>query len=164
MIEHVFAMSELRDDLETELRLLAGGVALGEKRALAPDASGSRGMGRGRSQQNGTGLHRLVPHEAEVSQLAAFIRSQLPWRSLADGTPVAMDVTDAGAVSSEHSIRSAGTPYVVISVDSWDAADAVQSALFDVAGLDEAEWTAGWTRSDRGFREITIFPPLDLAA
>jgi hypothetical protein len=58
----------------------------------------------------------------------------------------------------------AGTPYVVVVADSWDAADAVQVALFDIAGLDDAEWVAGWMRSSDGFREITIFPSFDIVA
>ena len=118
--------------------------------------------GRGEElPESGSALHTLVPLEADVSGFVTLIRSQLPWRSLGEGSPVAMEVTHSGSVSSEHDIRPIGTPYVVVSVDSWDAADAVQLALFEIAGLDEAEWTAGWMRSEHGFREITIFPRTD---
>jgi len=165
MIEHVFALPELRDDMEVELRRLASGSAQRESPAAALDQSHLQDMGRGSSQQDWAGLRRLAPvPDQDVDELAIYIRSLLPWRSLADGAPVAMDVTDAGTAASPHSIRPIGTPYVVISVDSWDAADAVQEALFDVAGLAAAEWTAGWTGSDHGFREIAIYPPFDIAA
>ena len=160
----MFALSELRDDMELELRSLASGSVRGANLARR-DSADSRIIGRGSAQENGPGLRRLTPvREQDVDELAAQIRSMLPWRSLADGTPVAMDVVGAGLVGADDSIRPPGTVYLVIFVDSWDAADAVQSALFEVGGLDEAEWTAGWSRSQQGFREITIFPPLDFAA
>jgi hypothetical protein len=75
-----------------------------------------------------------------------------------------MDVAAAGITISAERGRPAGTPFAVVVADNWDAAEAIQSALFEIAGLDAAEWTAGWTRSSRGFREIKIFPLLDLAS
>jgi hypothetical protein len=88
----------------------------------------------------------------------------LPWRSVGDGAPVAMEVTGAGILEWNDEARLAGTPFVTVVADSWDAADAVQMALQDIAGLDEAEWVAGWTHSVHGFREIKIFPTPDFEA
>src|SRR6266852_1643576 len=101
MIERVFGLSELHEDMEGELRLLASVAVQREKPAAARDQSDSRVMGRGTSQEMELGLRRLAPvPDPAVEKLAVYIRSLLPWRSLADGTPVAMEVTDAGTAAS----------------------------------------------------------------
>jgi len=71
-----------------------------------------------------------------------------------------MDVLSAGVLQHDHELHPVGTPCVTIVVDSWDAADAVRTALDDVAGLDEASWALDWAPSDEAFRVITIFPAL----
>lgn len=105
------------------------------------------------------GVERSVA--ADLEGLAAAIRARLPWRALVTNEPVHMDVVEHGLLTSDHVLFPAGTPYVVVAVESWDAADAVRDALEAVARLDEAAWAIDWTRTTRGFREIRIFPDPD---
>lgn len=123
-------------------------------------------MGRSGSRANRhfEGLPARSAADARLELFKDELRARLPWRSLDDGAPVAMDVVAAGVVEGIESDRPSGTVFVTVVADSWDAADAIQAAFADIAGLDEAEWVAGWERSAHGFRQIEIFPPADLAA
>ncbi len=122
-------------------------------------------MRRGASQDREHGHLRALPASRwDAEEIAAEIRELLPWRSVTDGSPVAMDIASAGVTTAVERGRPIGTPFAVVVADNWDAADAIQSALLSIGGLDSAEWTAGWTRSSRGFREIKIFPQLNPAA
>ncbi len=166
MIERMFALTKLSDHLDLDLQRLVGSVQGCEVPATDWGGSDVRDMGR-----SGSRLNRdfdLVPvHSSEESLLElvkAEVRARLPWRSLDDGAPVAMDVVTAGIVNGTDCERPPGTVFVTVVADSWDAADAIQVAFAEIGGLDEAEWVAGWERSDRGFRQISIFPPADLAA
>ena len=160
MIEQVFALTELSGDFESDLRLLAGSAA---GRHGPPVEAGFAEQSEVASESGAIPSIPSVPRDGPKA-LERRVRSCLPWRSVTDDIPVAMDVVDAGYVAGKDGPRPAGTAFVVVIADNWDAAEAIQVALSDIAGLDDAEWVAGWTRSAHGFREITIFPSLDLAA
>lgn len=161
----MFAMAELQRDLDFDLREMASGRTRGKNgvaELLTPGAASTESTGSDKEPWNGFRADQTIDIELP-RRLSERIRALLPWRSLDDGTPVAMDVVVAGITQADGE-RPGGTLFVVVVADSWDAADAIQEALHPVGGLDDAEWVAGWTRSERGFREITIFPPQDLAA
>jgi hypothetical protein len=115
-----------------------------------PDGSGHQ---RGRGQ---AGLRRL----SVLEQLAAYIRELLPWLSRDTGQPVGMWVEETGFVTSPFEPHPVGTPYLWISVASWEAAEAVYEALHSKARIDDAMWIGGWFRTERGLRKIKIYPEL----
>lgn len=166
-------VTELSDDLLSRLARRE----LSESQAADTGESYLRSMGRG--QRRDTSRSARAPNARpnlsedeitgqisdDLAGLAEQVRERLPWRSLSDGTPVQMDVVAVGLSELDDSIDTEHrpcSPYVTVVVESFDAADAVQIALEDIAGLDEAEWATGWIRSDHGFREIDIYPSLSL--
>jgi hypothetical protein len=72
-----------------------------------------------------------------------------------------MRVLSSGYLEHDHPLFPAGTPYVVIGVDSWEAAKAVRAALIEVARLDNASWDLDWEPGDGAFRVLRVFPDVD---
>jgi hypothetical protein len=99
--------------------------------------------------------------EESLEGLRAHVRELLPWRSAITTEPTQMDVIDAGILDHDHVLFPLGTPYVVVGVDNWDAADAVRAALEPIARLDEDSWILDWARCEIYFREIRIFPDIN---
>lgn len=69
-----------------------------------------------------------------------------------------MRVEGGGRLEWDHPLHARGTPYVALSVDSWDAADAARAALQPIARLDDASWDLDWERTESAFRVIRVFP------
>jgi hypothetical protein len=110
---------------------------------------------------------QLVPAAFEKASPGAltaavrFIEEHLPWVSAGDGLPTGMRVLSSGYLERDHPLFPAGTAYVAVGIDSWEAAKAVRAALIDIARLDNASWDLDWERGDGAFRIIRLFPDVD---
>lgn len=71
-----------------------------------------------------------------------------------------MRILESGYLDHDHPLFPAGTAYVTVGVDSWDAAIAVRAALAEVARLDDAAWDLYWESGKGAFRLIQLFPDL----
>lgn len=153
----MFVLAELQEDLHD----LAANVLVGRK-DMPTGSSKPAHAGIGDEE-----APRMVerPHQSyangsvgqHLSDLARMVRQKLPWRAAKTGEPVGMDVVGAGLLDEDHELFPIGTPYVVIAVDTWDAADAVRDAFEHEARLDEASWALDWSPSTSAFRTIRIF-------
>jgi hypothetical protein len=101
---------------------------------------------------NGTGVESPLD-----ARLRERIEGLLPWIDRLTGKPVGMWVDEVGMVTSEFEPVRVGDPYVDICAIHWDAAEAIQDALREIARIDEAQWIAGWSGAD-GVKRIRIYP------
>jgi hypothetical protein len=101
-------------------------------------------------------LRREVDDRLEELKLA--VEEQLPWVGRGDGRPMGMWVDGAGYIEHAHSPHPPGTPYVVVAVNSWPAAEAVCEALYETARVDDAYWLTGWAHDAQGVMRIELFP------
>ena len=79
-----------------------------------------------------------------------------------DGLPRGMRVLECGYLKRAHPLHPAGTAFVTVGVDSWDAARAVRVTLAPIARLDDASWDLDWESGNGAFRRIQLFPDPDI--
>jgi hypothetical protein len=103
-------------------------------------------------------LTSLDVNDEALPEMAGKVADLLPWRNRDTDEPVDMRVVGAGRLDRPHRLFPVGTPYVLIAVGSWPAAEAIHRALRPIARLDEASWAIDWWQSRDAFREIKIFP------